>query len=198
MNVPDGYSNVAPGKIAVVVTSLEMTAPPARTAPVAGAFAIRRVVRPDPDWYRDLFRRVGTDWLWFGRLRLTTAALEAVLHDPAVEVFALSDSAGDEGLLELDFRVPRQCEISYFGLTSKLIGRGAGRALMSHAIAAAWSRPIARLWVHTCTGDHPGAIAFYVRSGFQPYRRQVEVADDPRLAGLLPEWAAPHIPLLQP
>jgi hypothetical protein len=69
---------------------------------------------------------------------------------------------------------------------------------MNEAVTRAWARPITRFWVHTCTHDHPGALAFYVRSGFTPYQRMVEVHDDPRLQGLLPEAAAPHIPLIRP
>ncbi|MCY4565611.1 MAG: GNAT family N-acetyltransferase, partial [Gammaproteobacteria bacterium] len=53
-----------------------------------------------------------------------------------------------------------------------------------------------RLWVHTCTFDHPGALDFYIRTGFVPYRRQIEVADDPRITGVLPRSAAPQVPLL--
>ena len=33
----------------------------------------------------------------------------------------------------------------------------------------------------------PGALDFYIRSGFAPFRRQIEVADDPRAIGLLPK-----------
>ena len=196
VTLPDGYSPVAAGKVAFVVTSLEMLAPPPR---VDGGpqFQIVRVERPDLDWYRDLFRRIGTDWLWFGRLRLTDAELSAVVHDPRLELYLLTGSNRGEGLLELDFRQPAECEIAYFGVTPDLIGRGAGRRLMRHAIETAWSRPIRRLWVHTCTGDHPEALQFYIRSGFRPYRRQIEVADDPRLLGVLPETAAPHVPLLR-
>ena len=68
---------------------------------------------------------------------------------------------------------------------------------MNAAIDRAWSQPIRRFWVHTCTLDHPGAIAFYMRSGFRPFRRQIEIADDPRLSGVLPESAAPHIPIIR-
>ncbi len=66
---------------------------------------------------------------------------------------------------------------------------------MAHAIALAWSRPIRRFWVHTCNFDHPSALAFYQRAGFRPYATMVEVTEDPRLLGLLPKSAAPHVPL---
>jgi GNAT superfamily N-acetyltransferase len=103
----------------------------------------------------------------------------------------------DEGLLELDFRDAGQCEIVYFGVTAPLIGSGAARWLMNRALELAWSRPVARVWLHTCTFDHPGAIPFYRRSGFHPFRRQIEVADDPRLDGTAPRHVARHIPIIE-
>jgi hypothetical protein len=36
------------------------------------------------------------------------------------------------------------------------------------AIERAWARAIDRFWVHTCTHDHPGALAFYLRTGSGP------------------------------
>ena len=53
-----------------------------------------------------------------------------------------------------------------------------------------------RSWLHTCTLDHPQALTFYQRSGFTPYRREVEVADDPRLIGKAPRHAAAHVPII--
>jgi GNAT superfamily N-acetyltransferase len=193
------FLDVAPGRIAAVVTALEMTAPPARRpVPPAERFAVHRVARPALDWYRDLFRRIGTDWLWFSRLRLSDPALAAIIHDPAVEVSALRVADRDEGLLELDFRVPDEVELAFFGVTPSLIGHGAGRRLMDAALERAWAGRPRRVWVHTCTLDHPGALAFYRRSGFTPYRTQIEIADDPRLDGTLPPTAAPQVPLIRP
>jgi hypothetical protein len=61
----------------------------------------------------------------------------------------------------------------------------------------AWAEPIRRFWLHTCTFDHPSALAFYQRSGFTPFRRQVEITDDPRLDGICPRGAARHIPIVE-
>jgi hypothetical protein len=55
---------------------------------------------------------------------------------------------------------------------------------MNRALEKVWQRPISRFWVHTCTLDHPNALAFYMRSGFVPFRRQIEIAPDPRLQGV--------------
>lgn len=199
MTLPDGYSDVPAGKIAAVVTHLEMLARPSpRPAPALPEMAVRRVLKPDVVWYRDLYTRIGAeDWLWFSRLETSRPALQAIIGDPKMEIFALTLDDRDEGLLELDFRTADNCEIAFFGLTKSLIGRGAGRLLMNAAIDRAWSQPIRRFWVHTCTLDHPEALAFYIRSGFRPYRRQIEIADDPRLTGTLPETAASHVPIIR-
>jgi GNAT superfamily N-acetyltransferase len=197
MILPDGYSDIPAGKIAAVVTHLEMTARPALRPDPAGAWSLRRVDAPGLDWFRDLYRRVGEEWLWFSRIRMPDAELAERLHAPQLEVYALVDDGRDEGLLELDFRGSGQCEIGMFGVTAKLVGTGAGRWLMNRALDIAWSRPVERVWLHTCTFDHPAALAFYQRSGFRAFRRQVEVADDPRLDGTAPREVARHVPVIE-
>jgi GNAT superfamily N-acetyltransferase len=197
--LPNGYSDVPNGKIATVVTHLEMQQrPPARAEPPGHRWSIGRVPRPDIAWYRDLYRRIGTDWLWFSRLRMSETRLAALLGEPAREVYVLRADGADEGLLELHFVAADACNLAFFGVTPRLIGSGAGRVLMNQALELAWSRPIRRFIVNTCTLDHPSALGFYIRSGFVPKRRQVELADDPRLDGTLPREAAPQVPIIEP
>lgn len=195
--LPDGYTDVPAGRIAAVVTWLEMRAPaPARPEVAAPDWQLTREVHADLAWYRDLFRRVGEPWLWFSRLKMPDRELAGILHDPRVEVYALWQNGRAEGLVELDFREPGACELVFFGVTPALVGSGAGRWMMNRAIAFAWARPIARFWVHTCTLDHPEAVTFYVRSGFTAIHRQIEIAPDPRLIGLAAPTAAPHAPVI--
>lgn len=199
MQLPQGYSDVPDGHLAAVVTCLQMLGKVQLRPEHPGApWQLRRIAQPDTEWYRELFERVGTDWLWFSRLAMPRGELAAILRSSDIEVYALTIEGRDEGLLELDFREPRQCELAFFGLTDAVHGRGAGRWLMNRAIEQAWARPIERFWVHTCTHDHPAALAFYLRSGFQAYARRVEVAADPRLTGLVPRTAAAHIPIIEP
>lgn len=201
----DGYADVPAGRIAAVVTTLEMRSPPPPRdlPPLAEGLLFRRVVKPDLDWHRRLFRHVGAPWLWFSRLQLSDAALAAIVHDEKVATWSVSKVYGDgkitsdEGLLELDFRRSGECELAFFGVSPELTGCGVGRHLMTLAIAEAWQRPIDRFWVHTCTLDHPSALAFYIRSGFTPIKRQIEITPDPRLDGTLPLSDAPQIPILR-
>ncbi len=197
--IPDGYHVLPPGKLANVVTCLEMKAKPTlRGARFTGGLALVAADRRDLAAYRALFSDVGRDWMWFSRLVMPDAELAAILGDRGYEPFALERNGRRIGILDLDFRTPGECELAFFGLTADAIGTGAGGALMDAAIERAWSRPISRFWVHTCTNDHPNALGFYRRSGFTPYRFMVEVHDDPRLTGRMPRDASPRVPLLVP
>ena len=188
---------VRENEVAAVVTTLEMRRrPPLRPLPAA-PLRLVRWRQPDADKYRALFRRVGAPWLWFSRLVIDEAALLKIIHDPAVQVVAAIDAAGIEvGFLELDFRQNAACEICYFALIPELAGRGLGRWLMAEALARGWGKDIKRVWLHTCSLDHPSALNFYRKQGFEPIRRTVETFVDPRLSGHLPPDSAPHIPLL--
>jgi GNAT superfamily N-acetyltransferase len=197
MILPDGYSDVPDGKVAAIATHLEMNARPAPRPDPAGTWSLRRLDVPALDWFRDLYRRVGQQWLWISRIRMSDTELAAIIQSPLVEIYALAHEGRDEGLLELDFREPGQCELVSFGVTEKLVGTGAGRWLMNRALELAWSRPVTRVWLHTCTFDHPAALVFYQRSGFRPFRRQVEVVNDPRLAGTVPRDVARHVPVIE-
>jgi GNAT superfamily N-acetyltransferase len=194
-----GLIAVRPGEVAAVVTSLEMLERP-RPRPLPDSpLRLVRWVDPAPEKYRALFARVGAPWLWFSRLIMDEARLTAIIHDPGIEIHAACDPRGIEiGLLELDFRVPETCELSFFGLVPELTGQGHGRWLMAQALMRAWRPKVGRVWVHTCTLDHPKALGFYRASGFVPYARAVETFPDPRLSGHLPRGAAPHVPLLDP
>jgi GNAT superfamily N-acetyltransferase len=193
----NGYTDLPAGTIAAVVTYLEM-GEPAPPAPVRReGWSLARLAG-DTGRYRALFRQVGEPWLWFSRLAMSDAALAAILDDPRVEAFALHADGRDIGILELDFRQAGECELSFFGLVPEAVGAGWAPVLMNEAVRRAFEAPIGRLWVHTCTLDHPRALGFYMRSGFRPYKRAVEIADDPRLKGHLPLSAAPHMPPLAP
>jgi len=187
------------GELAAVVTSLEMRDRPRPRPLPASPLRLTHWPEPNADAYRILFRRVGAPWLWFSRLTLEDGELEAIIRDPAVEVHAVLDRAGIEiGMLELDFRQAGMCEIAFFGVVPELTGKGHGGWLMGQALALGWRKEVARMWVHTCTLDHPRALDFYRRQGFVPFARAIETFADPRLIGILPRDAAPHIPLLDP
>lgn len=192
MALSDGYHALPPGKVASVVTYVEMKARPGWIdGPWPGALEAFPV--GDRDAYRAFFRRIGEPWLWFSRLRLSDEDLARRLEKPGYAVWSYS---GGRGIVELDASLPGETEIVLFGLAPGETGRGTGKAMMAHALQAAWGSETRRVWLHTCTLDDPRALGFYRHMGFTAYARGVEIATDPRVAGYLPETAAPQVPLI--
>lgn len=190
------YEALESSELAAIVTFLEMRQPP-REQPGLSELRLRRIDRPSAHDYRALFRRVGERWLWFSRLIMSDEELLGIIHDPKVEIHVVEDAQGSTcGMLELDFREERSCELAFVGLVPELAGKGLGRWLLAEAVARAWRTHVERVHVHTCSLDHPAALASYRRAGFRTCRRAIERFPDPRHIGVLPEDCAPQIPLL--
>jgi GNAT superfamily N-acetyltransferase len=197
LDLANGYYELPPGKLLNVVICLEMKSRPQDVGPgLPEGFELRRVGAGDLVTHRAIFRDVGADLMWFSRLIMADEKLKAILADPEVESFVAMQGATPIGILELNFREKHACELAFFGVSQKAIATGLGKALMNEALQRAWARPINRLWVHTCSHDHPRALGFYQKSGFKAYARMIEVHDDPRASGHLPKDAAPHVPMV--
>lgn len=189
------YDKVRDGDLAAVVTFLEMRERAEPDVP-RSPLTLKRVRNPSTDFYRDLFRKIGSRWLWFSRLIMDDTNLAAIIQDPDVELFTVNDGDKVVGMLELDFREQGECELAFVGLTPDQAGQGHGRWLLAEAIRRAWRENVARVHIHTCSLDHPAALSAYRRAGFTPYKRAIERFPDPRLLGFLPKDCAPQIPLL--
>ena len=170
----EGYG--AEDLVETTVTSLEMRSPPKRPpAPVPlGKFAILRAERPTVSFYRYLYDTIGEPWTWTDRRRMDDETLREIIHDPRVEISVLYAAGVPAGYFELDCRIEGEVELVYLGLIPDFIGRGLGRYLLDCSVATAWTREPGRVWVQTCTLDHPGALSLYQRAGFSPYKQEVE------------------------
>jgi GNAT superfamily N-acetyltransferase len=198
LNLPDGYYELPKGKLANVVTCLEMLAkPPAKDTSLPSGFSLRRFSSADLATFRALFKAIGENNMWFSRLFMPDEKLAGILDNPQIESYALCKNENPVGLLELNFAEMPNCELAFFGLTPDTIGLGLGRTLMNIAITKAWEKPINRFWVHTCNFDHPAAVGFYKRSGFTPYSLMVEIHDDPRQTGHMAKTASPQVALIE-
>ena len=177
-----------PDEIEVTITYLEMREPPAHPPaplPRTGAkIALLRAEKPTVGFYRYLYNAVGAPWRWYERNEMPDADLAAILQDDAVEIYVLYCDGAPAGYVELDFRRRNDVELAYFGLIPDYIGRGLGRYMLAWAVDTAWSRQPGRLWVHTCTLDHPGALPIYQKAGFVPYDQEtVRIADPAQSTG---------------
>jgi GNAT superfamily N-acetyltransferase len=176
------------GLIEVTVTHLEMLAPPASPplAPPRDGLLLLRAEKPTVAFYRFLYNTVGEPWLWGDRRRMSDEALAAIVQHPAVEVTVLYVDGVPAGYFELDARVEGEVELAYFGLMPERVGQKLGPFLLDQAVRRAWERGPRRLWVHTCSLDHPAALPAYERAGFRPFKRENLVGEDPRALGLFP------------
>jgi GNAT superfamily N-acetyltransferase len=199
--IPDGYTDLASGKIASVVTYLEMVERPPladiSSIAIRTGVQLRPVQNPGLDWYRARYRQAGAQWFWFSRLEMTDEQLATVLHLPTNELYLAEREGSEIGIAELDRSEPPNVEITSFALFSESIGKGLGRPFMTQLLDRAWDGSTARVWLHTCNLDGPAALTFYMKCGFRPYKRAIEVADDPRIRGILPEDTAPHVPIIR-
>ncbi|MEJ8472723.1 GNAT family N-acetyltransferase [Roseibium algae] len=194
----NGYTDLPKGKLAYVVTYLEMLEKASLGSTSRNDIHLECWERPDRIAFKALFREIGEEWLWFSRLVISDEALDKKLNDPHCEIYCPMIDGKRVGLLELSFKDPQNVEVAYFGLVPSAIGSGKGRWLMANAVQIAWSRAeTKRLWLHTCTGDSPQAIHFYQSCGYRAFKRAVEVVDDPRCSGHLPRTAGPHVPVIE-
>ncbi len=163
------------------VRYLEMYTPAAEPAEAPMAdLDLELHAEPDIDAYRRLYRKVGDPWQWQARRRLGHQELQEVIDHPANDLWIVTVAGKAEGFAELDYRKPTEVEIVYFGLTMDWVGRGLGSWLMLSVLERAWSRPVSRVWLHTCELDHPGAVGFYRRCGFSIFREARGKCPDPR------------------
>lgn len=158
----------------VVRTYLELNSPNAlKAAAPFGAGA--RVVRRDPCSiadYRRLYRAVGGPWHWRDRLAWDDETLLAHLTSPDIFIWELLVDDESAGYFELRRSGDSEIELAYFGLVPSFIGRGLGGALLTQAVAEAWTLGARRVWLHTCTLDSAHALPNYRARGFREYRTE--------------------------
>jgi GNAT superfamily N-acetyltransferase len=157
----------------VKVTYLQMFARPQRTvAPPREGLTVLHARRPPVAYYRFLYDAVGRPWQWVSRKKLSDDELVRVIHDPRDEVHVLHVEGVPAGFAELDRRTEGEIELVQFGLTPEFIGQGLGKYFLQWTIDRAWSYGPKRLWLHTCTHDHPNALPNYQKAGFVIYKEE--------------------------
>jgi GNAT superfamily N-acetyltransferase len=163
--------------VEVVTWTLEMT-DPAALRPVAtpdDAPLLLPAGPPAPELSRFFYALVGADYAWTDRLVWTPERWTAWADRPGHHLVTAWTDGVPAGYFELDADsddgVPGSVELAYFGLAPRAVGRGWGGWFLRSALAHAWSLPgTTRVWVHTCSLDHPRALPNYERSGLSRVR----------------------------
>lgn len=123
---------------------------------------------------RFLYQLVGGPWAWTDKLVWTDAQWQAQVSQSNQRTWVAYQHGAVAGYYELLMSAAGDVEIQYFGLVAEFFGQGFGGALLTHALQSAWAWPgTQRVWVHTCTLDHPSALANYQARGLRLYQQEL-------------------------
>lgn len=133
---------------------------------------VRECVVKQPLFNRFLYEYVGADWKWTFRLAWSEQKWRDMTGED-LRTFVAYQQGSIAGYYELR-KQGREVEIGIFGLAPEFIGHGYGGLLLDSAVENAFAWDAARVWLHTCTDDHPNALNNYLKSGFVIYKVQDE------------------------
>ena len=160
-------------KPATITYYLEMTNPDQLrpSARAVDGFSVQQVELPLPPLNRWLYETVGAEWRWFAKLDWDAEQWRSWVDRPELQTWIGYLHGTPAGYFELEYQPDANVEIAYFGLLPQFFGRGLGGPLLTRAVQCAWAMGAERVWVHTCTLDHPFALANYQARGLQIYNR---------------------------
>lgn len=135
---------------------------------------LARIDPPIAELNRFFYTAIGGDWHWFDRLPWTARQWREYVNRPGLETWMLSAAGVPAGYCEMEAQAGGDTEIVYFGVLPRFIGQGLGGHLLTAAVERAWELGSRRVWLHTCTLDHPTALAHYRARGFRIYREETK------------------------
>ena len=122
--------------------------------------------------YKKIYKEVGYKYNWIGRLKIKETELKEIIHSSLVDIYLMKKNNKIIGFLEMDYRTSKEIKIVHLGLIENYIGKGYGKKLLKFAIKRANELRIQPLILQTNSLDHPNALLFYQKNGFQVYSRR--------------------------
>ena len=127
---------------------------------------IVKKIKPDFQLNKFFYKQVGKKYRWIDRLSWPDEKWIEYISNKNLETYVISISDDLVGFFELLYNPQlKETEISYFGLLEEYIGKGIGGYALSEAIKKSFDKDINRVWLHTCTLDHPNALKNYIARG---------------------------------
>ena len=133
---------------------------------------INKINKISVNLYKKIYKEVGSKYNWISRLKLNEKELKEIVHNKNVEIYLMTVKGLFVGFLELDYRSLKEIKIVHLGLTESFIGKGYGKILLNFAINKAKKIGITPLILQTNSLDHPNALMFYQKNGFQVFSRR--------------------------
>lgn len=142
-----------------------------------GDLALVRIAPPVPELNRFFYTAVGGAWWWHDRLPWTYRHWLDYLERPELQTWMLSAAGIPAGYFELEAQADASVEVAYFGLLPGFIGAGLGGHLLTCAIERGFAMGARRVWLHTCTLDHPQALANYQARGMRLFKEESAIME---------------------
>jgi ribosomal protein S18 acetylase RimI-like enzyme len=129
--------------------------------------------KPTPDLCKFFYKEVGKDFFWRDRLKWSDQDWLNYINKDFFKLYILKYNNKLAGYYELLYD-PRvlSMEIPYFGIFKEFYGKGIGGYLLTDAILNSFNQKVDKVWVHTCTLDHPNALKNYLARGMKVFKTE--------------------------
>ncbi|ARZ66797.1 acetyltransferase [Streptomyces albireticuli] len=135
-----------------------------------------RGIDHDSPLVRTVQARVGEAYGWRSASRTDEQWHEHLAEHPLRQYWLITFEDEQAGVAYLEPQPGGDVEITAFGLLPEFVGKGLGGYALTLALRQAWATEpvgadaVRRVWLHTCTKDHPRALDNYLKRGLRTYR----------------------------
>lgn len=140
---------------------------------------IERMATPCPEFNKFLHTVVGHAYRWGGRAAWTKENWVAYACRDELETWVAYVEGTPAGYFEIEKNAPGDVHIWNFGLLPQFIGQGLGGHLLTRAVERAWAWGATKVWLRTCSHDHPHALKNYLARGFQLVKTEQSAPNPP-------------------
>ncbi|MBN2602387.1 MAG: GNAT family N-acetyltransferase [Candidatus Marinimicrobia bacterium] len=139
----------------------------------------KRLTDPLPLVNQSFYLKIGSDWNWIDRKFWTIDQWQAYANQTELETWIVHYDGLPAGYFELLHEPKQTVQIAYLGLFSEYTGKGIGKFITGFAIHRAFTSGAKRVWLSTCSLDHPAALKTYLKCGFKIVRDKTVRKDFP-------------------
>jgi hypothetical protein len=129
--------------------------------------------KPTPELCKFFYKEVGKEFFWKDRLRWSDQEWLSYINNEFFKLYILKYNNKLAGYYELLYDLKTfSMEIPYFGIFKEFYGKGIGGYLLTDAILNSFNHKVDKVWVHTCTLDHPNALKNYLARGMNIFKTE--------------------------
>jgi ribosomal protein S18 acetylase RimI-like enzyme len=129
--------------------------------------------KPTIDLCKFFYKEVGKNFFWRDRLKWSDQDWLDYINSNFFKLYVLKHNNKLAGYYELLYEPKtNSMEIPYFGIFKEFYGKKIGGYLLTEALSTSFKQKITKVWVHTCTLDHPNALKNYLARGMKIFKTE--------------------------